>query len=394
MFTVSRWQTVNEDELAENRLASGPTPLDSRVAMRPPCSVITERSLIEERSLITEHPLGYNAIVRKELKTTRWSDLQGALAVAVLEARAEHDNDIVIELPSVTGTTLRAAREFMARVAPDATFSLEGRDGTRAGSAGSDGDAPTTLRRARAHPPREKKSVGGELFTDMHQWLLKFLLLAPTTTPRPASLRELAAAATAGGTTPSLTSVQRFVEAFTDIGHLVRDVDGFKIIRRAELMRRWLARMEMMRDARIPIRPHYGTEAFLQTLAGQSFRNVATSTSKTASAALGGFAACDARHVLHVLERGRPEVHVDGRAMGEVWHHAERCSRKDATLFIIPSAAFALSIYGPLTWEKAREGELQPVDLIQAALDVWTHPMGGQEQAHHIVDDVLGYTDQ
>ena len=328
--------------------------------------------------------------MRKELKTTRWSDLQGALAVAVLEARAEHDGDIVIELPSVTAKTLRDAREFMARVAPDATFSLEGRDGTRAGS---DGDGPVILRRARAHPPREKQSVGGELFTDMHQWLLKYLLLAPATTQRPASLRELAAAATAGETTPSLTSVQRFVEAFTEIGHLVRDVDGFKVIRRAELMRRWLARMEMMRDARIPIRPHYGIEAFLQTLAGQSFRNVGTSTSKTASAALGGFAACDARHVLHVLERGRPEIHVDGRAMGEIWHHAERCSRKDATLFIIPSAAFSLSIYGPLTWEKAREGELQPVDLIQAALDVWTHPMGGQEQAHHIIDDVLGYAD-
>lgn len=324
------------------------------------------------------------------LKNTRWSDLQGALAVAVLEARARgEDREIVVELPYVTAQTFRAARDFMNRVAPGVRFALVGADGTRATS--SDVES-STLRQRGARSVTEKATTPGDLFTDMNQWLLKVLLLKKLER-RPRSLRELVAVAKAGNTAPSLTSVQRFAEAFTELGHLVRDVDGFRVIRRGGLMRRWLSRMEVTRDWRIPVRAYYGLAELLSVLARQSAVHTERSESRTASAALAGLAACEARGVPHAHQRGPLAVHVDGRAMGELWKHAERCDRRDASALAIPSAAFALSIYGPLTWEPATAEKLQPVDLIQAALDVWTEPVGGKEQAMYIVEDVLGWRD-
>ena len=325
------------------------------------------------------------------LKTTRWADLQGALAVAVLEARARGDkSEVVVELPYVTAKTFRAARDFIDRVAPGTNFKLVGADGTSARSSAADGS--TLRQRGARSEPETTATSPGELFTDMHQWLLKVLLLKHLER-RPMSLRELETMSKAGNTKPSLTSVQRFVEAFTELGHLVRDVDGFRVVRRTELMRRWLGRMEVTREWRIPVRPFYDEAQLVSALARQSAENTERSESKTASAALAGFAACEARGVLHVLERGPLEIHVDGRAMSEIWKHAERCDRKGATVFVIPSAAFALSIYGPLTWELASKEKLQPGDLVQAALDAWTHPLGGKEQAMHIIEDVLEWRD-
>jgi hypothetical protein len=285
----------------------------------------------------------------------------------VLEARArgERDVELVVEVPAISAKDIRAIGEFMKRVAPEFRFRLEIR-------------APLTAATTTAARPTRKGT--SETFTDLNQWILKFLLLAPGRA-HPASLRSLAAA-----TETSLPSAQRFVDTFTDLGHLVRGTDGFDVVRRDELMRLWFSSMELTRDWRIPVRSLYGPQRFLDALAARVARS-------EVSAALGGFAACAARQMLHVVEPGPVEVHVDGRAMALVWDHAVRVERRDADVFIVPSAAYAASIFRPLRWESAVDG-LQPVDPIQCALDVWSLPgPGGREQARFIVEHVLRWSD-
>lgn len=334
--------------------------------------------------------------MRQKVKNTRWSDVQGALAVAVLESRARGgDDEIVVELPYVSARTFQAARAFMGRVAPGVPFALVGDDGSHAraperGQGGAQG--AVRPRRLRARGDVEKApSTTGELFTDMNQWLLKVLLLKPMK-ERPSTLSGLQQEARAGDTLPGLTTVHRFVEAFTALGHVVRDVDGFRVVRRDALMRRWFSRMEVVRDARIPVRPFYGAERTIAALARQAV-DARAAGARMPVAALAGFGACAARGVLHAQERGVVEVHLGGRALAELTRHGERVAHRDATLIALPSAAASTSIYGPLTWEPSRAEALPAVDLIQAALDVWTQPLGGKEQARYIVDDVLGWRD-
>ena len=311
-------------------------------------------------------------MARRKLTTTRLSDLHGALAVMVLEARAsgevDADIELVVELPYVSTKTASAASTFMKRVAPEVRFRLEA-SASNEKAAGAIKSAPT-------------RKGTSDTFTDLNQWMLKYLLLSPDR-QRPRSLRALAAAADT-----SLPTAQRFVDTFTELGHLVRAADGFEVARKDDLMRLWLTSMELTRDWRIPVRGHYGGVRLLEALS----KKVAKSE---ASAALGGFAACEAHRVLHVVEGGPIEVHADGRAMAIVWEHAERVERRDAQLFIVPSAAYAASIFRPLRWQPHIAGAyLPPVDVIQAALDVWSLPAhGGREQARFIVDNVLKWSD-
>lgn len=310
---------------------------------------------------------------RRLLPTTRLSDLKGALAVMVLEARARDDGaiEVVVELPFVSAKTSREANEFMKRVAPDVRFRLEGR-----AASGVETPGQTSAKRA-------TRKGTSETFTDLNQWLLKYLLLAPNR-EHPRSLRGLAAA-----TESSLPSAQRFVDTFAELGHVVRGSRGFEVVRRDELMRLWFASMELTRDWRIPVRSRYGAARLLEALAVKVSRG-------EASAALGGFAACDARGMLHVVESGPVEVHADRRAMAIVWDHAERVERRDADALIVPSAAYAASIFRPLRWdpEMRGPGTLHPVDVVQSALDVWSLPaLGGREQARYIVENVLKWSD-
>ena len=312
------------------------------------------------------------------LPTTRISDLKGALAVQVLEARTrgKSDVEVVIELPYVSATTYLAAREFMQRVAPEVRFRLVGSDGSHATL--SRKRETKSFRKPAARAPSRTGSA--ELFTDMNQWILKLLLLSPHA-ERPSSLRELAKV-----TETSLPTAQRFVEAFGELGHVVKSDDGYVVARKSELMRRWLASVEMTRDWRMPVRARYGRTRLLSALAAHV-------AADRGYAALGGFAACETRRMLHVVEPGPMEIHIDGRSMNVINDNTERCERRDADALIVPSAAFAASIFRPLRWEKPARTGLVAVDPIQAALDVWTQPLGGKEQARFIIDEGLKWRD-
>lgn len=316
-------------------------------------------------------------MLRETLSTTRLRDLKGTLATLVLEARAQGQPlEVVVELPYVTRGTLDAAREFMGRVAPEVSFRLEGKDGTAGGNVG--------LLRLRNRERGEMSSsssgegaTSGELFTDLHRWLLKYLLLYAPAQGSAHSLRTLAEAAEV-----SFPTVQRFVDAFSDLGFVVND-GGYVVVRKEELFRRWFAAQDAMRDARIPARSLTGVKKLLADLA-------APVESGTASAAVGGYAACDARGMLHVLRPGPIEVHVDGRAMGALSHRFRRCERHEADVILLPSAWCAASVFRAAALETLRVEGLPVVDAIQAALDVWTIPLGGQEQARFVVDTVFG----
>lgn len=302
------------------------------------------------------------------LKVASAKEAKGALATFILEERAKGAGTLSVELqlPSVSARVARDLTSFMERVAPDVRFRLSARQATR--------------------PPTKTRSVRrgtSDTFTDMNQWLLKYLLLAPQTSGRPRSLRALA-----HETDTSLPTAQRFVHTFTTLGHLVRGADGFEVVRRAELLRLWLSSMDLVRDWRIPARTFFGTKRLLADLA----KGVAAAKIE---AALGGFAACDARGILHVVDPGAVEIHVDENASVIVWEQAERCDERDADVHLIPSSVFAASVFRPLRWEKKQRRDVLPiVDAIQMALDVWpVAARGGQEQARFIIANVLGWLD-
>jgi hypothetical protein len=296
------------------------------------------------------------------LNTTRLRDIKGALAVLVLEARAAKAKapEILLELPYVSQAASRSAAEFMTRVAPETRYRLVPRVEARR---------------------RESSSVpASDIFSDQNQWLLKFLLFYAGERDRPRSVRTLAAAAEV-----SHPSAQRFARMFLDLGHLVVDDAGYRVVRRPELIRRWLAWQESWFDARIPVAARDGKQRALAEIAANLHR-------EDVKVAFGGFAACKAHRALHVVTRPADELHMNNAARTKLERLFRRCAAADADFLIDPSGAREAGIFRPLAHEKRTAREIPVVDLLQAALDVWSQP-SGREQARFVVDDVLGMGD-
>jgi hypothetical protein len=174
---------------------------------------------------------------------------------------------------------------------------------------------------------------------------------------------------------------------FESLGHITND-GGYVVVRRGTLLRRWLSAQEALRQTQIPARALYGRKRFLAELAKPA-------AAGEIAVAVGGFHACAARELLHVVEPGPIELHVGVHAMGLLHEQWQRCSMQDADVVLLPSATFAESMFRPrrLGFESLTHEGLPVVDVVQAALDVWTKPMGGREQSRFIIDDVLKWSD-
>lgn len=227
-----------------------------------------------------------------------------------------------------------------------------------------------------------------ELFSDRNQWLLKFLLFS-SELRRPRSLRALATQ-----TQTSLATAQRFVEAWTALGYVVKD-DGYRVVRREALMQRWFSNAESVAVTRLPVRLVSGTVDNL-------LKRLVSDQEAVGHVATGGLAACAQRGVLHTLSPGPVELHVDAAGMQLCADHVERVAAEQAELFLLPAERNATSIFRGLELKHDVDAKWRadgsqptppPVDLVQCMLDVWPQPLVGKEQAMFILENVLGWRD-
>jgi len=233
---------------------------------------------------------------------------------------------------------------------------------------------------------RGERTTHGEprrrrLFTDLNQWMLKVLLLRdadPRYWPGPRhpifSAAELAEAAAV-----STPHAYRFVRAFRDEDYLRESSDGLRVVRKIALFRQWTSALYLRRRSTVPVRWALGRPDSL-------FEVVEASPARGHEYAIGGFEACKAFSVLHTIEQV-PEVHVkDTRTALEAWS-LEETAQRDADFVLHPTRSESV-FRGRVTLDRLRY-----VDILQAALDVASHPARGEEQANFIVDHVLGWTD-
>lgn len=218
------------------------------------------------------------------------------------------------------------------------------------------------------------KSAGRvpQLFSDLNQWMLKVLLApeipepllgAPRGVYRNAS--ELAAAANV-----SLMSASRFIRQLRHEGYL--DAHRLKLVRRADLFRRWQA--AVLRHS-----PNELAMAFV--LGGPIEVHLRQLQSRDAGLAL--FAAADALNLGHV-SGVPPHVYASkwARPDQKDWPVLPAAGKPD---FILREPSAPQSIFRGMV---NRNG-VPVCDAIQVWLDVSAHPSRGLEQADLIYRRVL-----
>jgi len=213
------------------------------------------------------------------------------------------------------------------------------------------------------------------LFTDLNQWLLKVLLLFEVDEhfwggPRVAVRNRAALAQVAQVSTQKAYT---FVSTFEAADLLRKTPKGLCIVDRNDLFDTWFRTLAQHPPMRVPVRWIFGESDPLDFL-----------RDRKEDYALGGFHACDVHGVLFSPKR-ECEVHVFDpvATILDSWE-MEVCDPRDAKLFLLPQTRAKSIRLGRVV----REG-VAIVDVLQAALDMAHHRAKGQEQADHIVKEVL-----
>lgn len=261
---------------------------------------------------------------------------------------------------------------FHAEYAPEAAVGLIGADGGMwfegEGLAEMNMEPPRShVRRSRSAPRR-----GHDLFSDLNQWLFK-VLLAPElpeallNAPR----REYrTAAGLADAAQVSAMSVSRFIRRLREEALLEENGGGFRLVRRAELFRRWQA-AAMRATPELPMR-------FL--LPGASLPKV---VSRHTEACVGLFAAATLLGSGHVAE-GLPWVYVR-KLPEDGWPELVEAAHGEPPQLILKQAAAPESVFRGAVQVQG----VQVSDILQVWLDVSSHPARGREQAEHLERTVL-----
>lgn len=226
---------------------------------------------------------------------------------------------------------------------------------------------------ARGGPERSSGRVP-HLFSDLNQWMLK-VLLAPEiperllAAPRGSyrSVSELAKAANV-----SMMSASRFVRQLREEGYMDKPAPHLRLVRRADLFRRWQASGLRASPNEIPMVFMFG---------GSIEKHLSQLDSHDACLAL--FAAADALKLGHVS--GVPP-HVYGPRWGRldpnIWPVFPAAAKPD---FILREALAPQSVFRGMV----RPADVPVCDAIQVWLDVSGHPSRGSEQADLIYSKVL-----
>lgn len=225
-------------------------------------------------------------------------------------------------------------------------------------------------RRKRVAPKRSH-----DLFSDLNQWLLK-VLLAPElpedllSAPR----REYGTAADlADAAQVSAMSVSRFIRRLREEAFLEESGEGFRLVRRAELFRKWQA-AAMRATPELPMR-------FL--MPGAPSQALSKVVARHPDACIGLFAAASRLGSGHVAE-GLPWVYVH-KLPENGWPELVEAPPGELPQLILKQAAAPKSVFrGAVQVDGARVS-----DILQVWLDVSSHPARGREQAEFLERTVL-----
>lgn len=282
----------------------------------------------------------------------------------------------VIYVESASRSLLDQVSSFSKKFASDAAIGIVAESGLRRflGSG---------LEKLNAEPknthwdaaPSSSQAVN--LFSDLHQWMLKILLApeipedllaAPRREYRNAS--ELAVAAQA-----SMMSAFRFVQQLKKEGFLEDSSRRLVLVRRAELFRRW--RAASLRQSR---------ELPMRFLIRGSIKSQLRDLVSSHPACLALFAAADALKLGHVAGVP-PYIYVPKlpRPDSDSWKELVRASLSEPPDLILKQAACPKSVFRGIVH---RDG-MAISDVIQVWLDVSAHPSRGEEQADVIYRKVL-----
>lgn len=318
----------------------------------------------------------------KPLAEMRQEDLQGRLAMAVLQLRKRCEGLravplVVVALPHWSERAEDATARFMADWAPEVGWGIVTGDGGRVLA------LPGKGRTARTEPDEGARSAAKSrdtvnLFTDANRWMLKILLLDGARAdlwggPRQA-VKNAADLARLARVSPE--AAYRLVKTLESENLAVSSRNALRLVRREQVVGRWLEHDRYVRPDLWHARWIYGNPSKPTDVFGKPTH---------LRHALAGFSACEALGVLHTTPPRVMDMHVTG-GLAEVlrtWS-LEQVDARDADLVLRPTK-MTRSVFGGCV---ERDG-VQVVDALQAALDVVSSPARGTEQAEYIVRHVL-----
>jgi len=283
----------------------------------------------------------------------------------------------IVAAPSINDRVVRQIVDFVHRNAPQAAIGVIDRHGMRYFE--GEGLAELSARPERLHGPTRVRRVS--LFTDINQWLVKVLLapwIPPHLTGAPRgeyrNTTELARAAEV-----SVMSAFRLVEALRAEHHLDEQTGLLRIVRRRELLERWLAWSSSQT-------PHEVAAVF--AIPGdprEELRGVLQQQKVRVALAL--FAAADALQLGFV--RGvPPHVYLPSLTPATIGRleSVEIPRNNERPALLIRKAPALHSVFRAAV----RTPDGLVTDVLQTWLDVSTHPARGREQAAAIERQVLG----
>lgn len=283
----------------------------------------------------------------------------------------------MVVVGSLTAALREKVQRFHTQYAPETAIGLVGKDGGRlfigAGLDELNADVETSAGRRRATPRKSH-----DLFSDLHQWLLK-VILAPElpenlmTAPRREyrTATELADAAQV-----SAMSVSRFTRRLREEGFLDEGAGVLRLVRRTQLFARWQAAASRSMPE-LPMRFLMPASPKLQ---------LPKVVAKHPEACIGLFAAAGLLGVGHVAD-GLPWVYVRKLPMvtEREWSDLTEVPPGQPLQLILKQTASPEAVFrGAVQVEGAWVS-----DILQVWLDVSSHPARGKEQADFLARTVL-----
>ena len=335
--------------------------------------------------IISQGGISY-AVEIKAISEGRPDRVIALLSQAILQAQAHARQRkglrplAVVRVGAAARPLLDKVDRFSQRYAPDVAIGVVACDGARhfigPGLEGLNAK-PAANKRALAVP-----RMASDLFSDLNQWMLKVLLAPEVPEHLLAAARaeyrnasELAKAAKV-----SVMSASRFVLRLREEGFLDQSSDCLRLVRRAQLFRRW-------RSASLRSSPEMRM-CFLNRGAGQAQLREAVSRHQ---GCLGLFAAANALQLGHV-SGVPPYVYVRKlpRSEQDAWRGLVPAREGESVDIILKQAHVPQSIFrGAIL----AEGVLV-ADVLQVWLDVSGHPSRGKEQAdflgRKVLQDIIG----
>jgi hypothetical protein len=303
--------------------------------------------------------------------------LSQAWLQAVAQAKRSGDAPMaVIHVPRLPRALVEKVGRFHADVVPDAHWVLVDDagavcawgEGLEAASRPAAQRVAVRMGRVAAAP-----SPAGDLFSDLHQWMLK-VLLAPDLPPGLLAAPRAAyatATALAGAADVSVMSASRFLRQLQREGFLEAGPEGVVLVRRAALLERWRAAVGARASAPWPMR---------FVLPGREAAQLARFVQAREGACLAAFAAAERLGLGHVSGMP-PRVHVPKGGLSlAALPELVPASAGEAPQLLVGEAPAPKSVARGAV---ERDG-VRVADVLQVWLDCDASTPRGEEQAAHL----------